>query len=105
MKRVAASVPMNLAEGYGRGGREFVRFIGIAYGSLLELETAIELARRLAMVPDVTELERLTAELAKVLNGLRRSLMARHDAEPQIREGSSEYATLPAPFALTPTAP
>ena len=50
MKRAAASVPMNLAEGYGRGGREFVRFISIAYGSLLELETAIELVRRLGML-------------------------------------------------------
>ena len=92
MKRAAASVPMNLAEGYGRGGREFVRFIGIAYGSLLELETAIELARRLGMAQDVGGLERRTAELGRVLNGLRRSLVARHDAEPQIREGGPEYA-------------
>jgi four helix bundle protein len=97
MKRAAASVPMNLAEGYGRGGREFVRFIGIAYGSLRELETAVELAQRLGMVPDVTELVRLTTELGKVLNGLRRSLVARDDAEPHLRESHSEYANLPAP--------
>ena len=91
MKRAAASVPMNLAEGYGRGGREFVRFIGIAYGSLLELETAIDLARRLGMAHDVTALEERTAELGKVLNGLRRSLLARFRSDPQVREDHADY--------------
>ena len=76
MKRAAASVPMNLAEGYGRGGREFARFIGIAYGSLLELETAIELARRVGMIDCGADLDRRTAEVGKVLNGLRKSVLA-----------------------------
>ncbi len=89
MKRAAASVPMNLAEGYGRGGKEFVRFIGIAYGSLLELETAIDLTRRLGLLDDVRGLERRTAELGKVLNGLRRSLDTKRDTT--IREEGVEY--------------
>jgi four helix bundle protein len=86
MKRAAASVPMNLAEGYGRGGREFVRFIGIAYGSVLELETAVELARRIGMVERVEELEQLTAEVGKVLNGLRKSVLASQGADPRARQ-------------------
>ena len=44
MNRSAVSVPSNIAEGYGRGRRDYERFIGIAYGLLLELETQAELA-------------------------------------------------------------
>jgi four helix bundle protein len=102
MKRAAASIPMNLAEGYGRGGREFVRFIGIAYGSLLELETAIELARRLWMVPNVTALEARTAELGKVLNGLRRSLVPRLGSDAQVREEHGDYGVTPCALRSEP---
>ena len=69
---------MNLTEGYGRGGKEFVRFIRITYGSLRELETQVALARRLRFVSedDARAIERRTAELGKVLNGLRRALFS-----------------------------
>jgi four helix bundle protein len=95
MKRAATSIPMNLAEGYGRGGREFVRFVGIAYGSLLELETQVQLARRLEFLGEA-EAEVLltqTAELGRILNGLRRSLLAALEpkAEPRIRESETAY--------------
>jgi four helix bundle protein len=83
MRRAAVSVPSNLAEGYGRGGLDYARFVSIAYGSLLELETQTELASRFGYVPrEATEdLLRHCADVGKMLNGLRASLL-RHRATP-----------------------
>jgi four helix bundle protein len=76
MRRCAISIPSNIAEGYGRGGRDYARFIVIAYGSLLELETQIELSRRLGLLDTGTEARLLaaTAEIGRMLNALRTSL-------------------------------
>ena len=47
IRRAAASVPANIAEGYGRySKKETIRFLNIANGSLVELDTHLELARR-----------------------------------------------------------
>jgi four helix bundle protein len=76
MRRAAVSVPSNLAEGYGRGGLDYARFVSIAYGSLLELETQVELAARFdyAGAERTAELLSLCSEVGKMLNGLRSSL-------------------------------
>ena len=48
MRRAAISIPSNIAEGVCRfHTREYRRFVTIALGSLAELETQLEMARRL----------------------------------------------------------
>lgn len=77
IRRAAISIPSNLAEGSAKGStREFMRFIGIAYGSLAEVETQLFLASDLSFIT-ASEREALleeTSELGRMLNGLLRSL-------------------------------
>lgn len=84
MRRSAVSIPSNIAEGYGRGGRDYARFVAVAYGSLLELETQIELSRRLGFLkPDQEpKLLGVTAEIGRMLNALRASLLTPEPRSP-----------------------
>jgi len=48
LRRCAVSIPSNIAEGQGRiSAGEFRQFLGIARGSVCELQTQLELSRRL----------------------------------------------------------
>jgi four helix bundle protein len=83
LRRAAVSVPSNVAEGQGRRRRrEFLKYLSIAYGSLMELETQIEIARRLEYLGQgpSDELFGATAETGRLLNGLIASLS--RDANP-----------------------
>ena len=69
MRRSAASIPTNIAEGCGRGSEaDFARFLQIAAGSASELEDQLLLARDLKLLNqhayeplnrDVTEVKRM----------------------------------------------
>ncbi len=72
-RRAAVSVPSNIAEGKGhRSDREFVHFLFHARGSLLELETQLNLAGRLGyLTSDRTAMINTTLEkVARGLNAL-----------------------------------
>ena len=50
MRRSAVSIPSNIAEGQGRlNTREFRQFLGVARGSVCEVQTQLEIARRLGL--------------------------------------------------------
>src|SRR5262245_17438615 len=73
VRRAAVSIPANIAEGQGRNsGRDFLRFLAIANGSLHEVETHLLVAQRLTYLTqgNVDSLLRQTAETGRLLHGL-----------------------------------
>ena len=77
MRRAAASIPANIAEGQGRRSKaEFRQFLSNARGSILELDTHVELAVRLGyfQAAQYADLQRRLHEVGRLVNGLLRSL-------------------------------
>lgn len=71
MRRCSISIPSNIAEGRKRSTRKNYRlFLTIAYGSGAELETQIEIAKRLTFVRDgeCIKIDQLLVEVMKMLN-------------------------------------
>lgn len=77
IRRASVSIAANIAEGAGRRTTgEFIQFVGIARGSLAEVETLLIIARRLgyiedavckALLQDIFELGRMTTGLIQSL--------------------------------------
>jgi len=85
MRRAAVSIASNIAEGHARQTRgEYIQFLGMARGSLAELETQTILAARLNMLSNETlrDLEEKLKEFGRSLNTLRNSLLRRAPAVP-----------------------
>lgn len=73
IRRCAVSIPSNIAEGKTRGSRkDFRQFIIISFASGAELETQLEIAKRLAYGKDFSfsEIDSLLNEIMRMLNKL-----------------------------------
>jgi four helix bundle protein len=80
IRRSAASVPANIAEGYGRDGPgHFQQFLKIAQGSLKELETHLIIAARVGLLSEQDQGTLLSQcdEIGRMLGALIRKTMAR----------------------------
>src|SRR5438477_5695748 len=65
-RRAVTSIPANVAEGWGRGTtKEYVQFLIVARGSLLELETHLIVSRKLGFLKQ-TDLDGLQIRLDEV---------------------------------------
>ena len=77
IRRAVVSVPANIAEGQGRRlTKEYLYFLANARGSLLELDTHLEIALRLHYLSQdkYSGLRSQLQEVTKILNGLMRSV-------------------------------
>jgi four helix bundle protein len=80
IRRAAASVPANIAEGYGsESKREYIQFLRIAQGSQKELETYLLLAARVGLASEevimsiLTECERVGKMLHRLIRSLQKT--------------------------------
>ena len=83
LRRSAVSVAANIAEGAARSGdKEFTQFLHIALGSTSELETQIEIAKRVGLLSEDVHarLDKLIARIAQMLRGLIRSVKSGIDS-------------------------
>lgn len=91
LRRSAASVPTNLAEGCGRGpDREFSRFVQVAMGSASEVEYLLLLCHELGYLEDEVhqQLDELTSEVKRMLASLLKKLNV-HDGPRRAAPSSS----------------
>jgi len=76
LRRAAVSIPSNIAEGRFRGTRnDFLQFLRIAYASGAEVETQLEIAKRLPQMKSLSYAmaDGLLLEVMKMLNTMIRN--------------------------------
>lgn len=75
IRRAATSVPLNVAEGWGLGSTDqFLKHLRYARGSIMETDTAIELAASFHTLRVDDDLASIIAETDRVVQGSIRSL-------------------------------
>lgn len=106
MRRAAVSVVSNIAEGCGKqADRELARYLGIARGSVRELECQLLLSRDLGYLTlDIwPTLEAESQEISKMLNCFIRSLRSKAVGSSPSSQLSTPSPQLPTPSSQLPT--
>ncbi len=77
IRRASISIPSNIAEGYGREGKnDYLRFLNIAMSSLFELQAQVEIGKNLMFLTensfntiydDTRELERMLSSFIRTI--------------------------------------
>jgi four helix bundle protein len=73
LRRAAVSIPSNIAEGQARlSEKEFRHFLGTSMGSLMEVETQLQIAENLVYLgkEKAGKLLESCGEVGRILNGL-----------------------------------
>lgn len=88
VRRAIASVPSNIAEGAGRQTKkEFINYLHMAQGSFSELDTHLELAKRLRYLAqdNWTIIDKRMERIDKMLSGL-----IRHQKSNIVKSGNTK---------------
>lgn len=87
MRRAAVSIPSNIAEGQARRGtKEFVHFLGLASGSVAELETQLLLSIDLHYVQreDASSAQNELAEIQRMAAAIQCKLAMKYSDEGRL---------------------
>lgn len=87
LRRAATSIPINIAEGFGRfSSKEKSHFIQISYGSCTEVMCEIELALDLNYITqeEFTNVENQITHIVRQLSKLNEKIMLNGDYNPNI---------------------
>ncbi len=77
IRRASVSIPSNIAEGFGREGKNnYLRFLNIAMSSLFELQTQLEIAKNLKFIDEIKfeSIHEDTRELERMLSSFIRKI-------------------------------
>lgn len=77
LNRASVSIPSNIAEGWGReSSKNYLQFLRISRGSLMETETLLEISKNLKYIndKDFKIISDNIEEVSKILQGLIKSI-------------------------------
>ncbi len=92
LRRASTSVPLNIAEGWGRGSnKSFANFLKIARGSLFEVETILEISFRLGYINNETieTLRNEIEQIGKMINSFIKKLDNNNQVIDSVESGKS----------------
>lgn len=93
LRRCVVSIPSNIAEGFGRDStNDYLRFLGIAKGSLFEAQTQIEIGRNLKFIEESRFgiLLEQAREIERMLTSMIRKLRDKEGQSVMGAKGQSE---------------